>query len=181
MSTEPSNFATLRKTRADEPMAVSPSRAIAQAGRQLTRILQTDGPHAIGFCVSHSLPTETHYVASKFAKGSLRTARLFGDLSEATGASGRSEIQAIWLFGAHDISQFTASVAFVIFQDDIPSTIQADIFFPAWRGEGDADSQTQSKPDWWWVQQVARAMGFNTGLQFASTSEIHDEMIAHAF
>ena len=32
-----------------------------------------------------------------------------------------------------------------------------------------------ARPDWWWVQRVARRMGFERGLGFASAAEIFDE------
>ena len=179
MFIEAPNFATMRETRTDEPMAVPPSRAIAQAARQLTRILQTHGPHAIGFCVSESLSAETHYVVSRFARGSLRTAQLLHDAVEAKAAVARGEIHAIWLVGGHPQDDFVPSADVVIVQDDIPSTVPADIFFPSMRG--DALGSSQTKPDWWWIQQVARAMGFNAGLQFASTAEIHNKIIALTF
>jgi predicted molibdopterin-dependent oxidoreductase YjgC len=33
-----------------------------------------------------------------------------------------------------------------------------------------------AKPDWWWVQRVAKLMGFEKGLAFASAAEIFDEL-----
>ncbi len=36
--------------------------------------------------------------------------------------------------------------------------IEAPIFATM---RSDAMGSSQTKPDWWWIQQVARAMGFN--------------------
>lgn len=33
----------------------------------------------------------------------------------------------------------------------------------------------EAKPDWWWVQAIARAMGLGHGMQFTSAAEIFDE------
>src|SRR5205823_12393715 len=32
-----------------------------------------------------------------------------------------------------------------------------------------------ARPDWWWVQQVAQAMGFSRGMSFANAAAIFDE------
>jgi predicted molibdopterin-dependent oxidoreductase YjgC len=33
----------------------------------------------------------------------------------------------------------------------------------------------EAKPDWWWVREVARAMGFSAGMKFESAGQIFDE------
>ena len=33
----------------------------------------------------------------------------------------------------------------------------------------------EAKPDWWWVQRVAREMGFERGMSFATSADIFDE------
>src|SRR5688500_11146464 len=52
---------------------VSSDTAVEHVSRELTSILQQDGPGAIAFYLSGQLTTESQYLASKFAKGCLRT------------------------------------------------------------------------------------------------------------
>src|SRR5688500_9479414 len=52
---------------------VSSDTAVEHVSRELTSILQQHGPGAIGFYLSGQLTTEAQYLASKFAKGCLRT------------------------------------------------------------------------------------------------------------
>jgi hypothetical protein len=180
MRLEIPNFATLRETRKDISMAVSPSRAIAQAGYRLTRVLQSHGPHAIGLCLSQSISAETRYVATKFAHGTLRTARLFDDLTDAVAALQRGDIHALWLFSGESpgdallLGRSLLSADLVILQDDTAPSLPVDIFFPSQRGESSAAQEV--KADWWWVQQVAWAMGFRAGLQFATAAQIREEL-----
>ena len=173
-------FATLRDSRKDAPMAVSLSRAIAQAGRRLTRVLQAAGPHAIGLYMPPTVAPETLYVATKFAQGTLRGARLFQDFSKTISALDCSDVRALWMIhpsAADDCLQARRSLAttdLIIVQDDAsPDSMPADLFFPSSRAPSTA---SEAKPDWWWIQQVALAMGFRAGLQFSSTQEIRDEM-----
>ena len=179
MLLQPTNFSTLRESRKDDPMAVSPSRAIAQAGVRLTRVLQSHGPHAIGLCLSPRLSPETRYVITKFAHGTLRTARLFDDLADAIAAMQKGDIHALWLFSGESpgdamlLARSLLSADLVILQDSAAPAMPVDIFFPSHRG--DSESQ-EIKPDWWWVQQVAWAMGFRSGLQFASGNQIREEI-----
>jgi hypothetical protein len=178
-------FATVREERKDAPMAVSPSRAIAQAGRRLTHVLETHGPHAIGLCLSESISPETQYIATKFTHGTLRSAHLFCDPAEAVAAVECGEVRALWLF---DASAFDDSLLarrlllgadLIVLQDDaLPFDLPADVFFPTIRD--DSSTSPQAKPDWWWVQQVALAMGFRAGLQFTSAEQIRDEILREA-
>ena len=52
---------------------VSSETAVEHVSRELSRILQQHGPGAIAFYLSGQLTTESQYLASKFAKGCLRT------------------------------------------------------------------------------------------------------------
>ena len=180
MCIEASHYATLRDSRKEGPMAVSPSRAIAQAGYRLTRVLQSHGPHAIGLCMSPSLSLETRYVITKFAHGTLRTASLFDDVCDAVSALQMGHIHALWLFSGESpgdamlLSRSLLSADLVILQDDSAPALPVDIFFPSVRT--DASASEDVKPDWWWVQQVAWAMGFRAGLQFSDAKQIRDEI-----
>jgi sulfite reductase (NADPH) flavoprotein alpha-component len=66
-------YAMMRGTRKEPLLAVSPSKAIAEASRRLGDILQAHGPQAIAFYLSGQLTTEAQYIFNKFAKGYLRT------------------------------------------------------------------------------------------------------------
>ena len=66
-------YAMMRGGRKEPLLAVSPSRAIAEASKRLGDILQAHGPQAIAFYLSGQLTTEAQYIFNKFAKGYLRT------------------------------------------------------------------------------------------------------------
>lgn len=178
------HFATLRETRKEAPMAVSPSRAISQAGRRLTQVLQSTGPHAIGLCLPKFVAAETLYVASRFTQGSLRAAHLYQDYADALAALACNEVRAIWLFHPDDIEdslqarRSMATTDLIIIQgDSSPDGMSADIFFPSIRG---GSPSAEAKPDWWWIQQVALSMGFRAGLDFTSVQQIRREMARQA-
>jgi predicted molibdopterin-dependent oxidoreductase YjgC len=167
------NYAMLREGRLEQPMAVSSSRAIAFAGRQLIASLQTHGPQAIAFGMSSRLSVETRHVITKFARHSLRGANIADDANDL--------LASIWLFD-QDLPdslrtrRALVSADLVIVQDDVQlvDNLFADIFFPGSAESTSADQEPM--PDWWWIQQVALAMGFRSGLQFSSAGEIRDEI-----
>ncbi len=65
--------AMIRERRGENPIAISPGKAIAHVARKLDAILQTHGPQAIAFYLSGQLTTEAQYLFNKFGKGLLRT------------------------------------------------------------------------------------------------------------
>ncbi|HEV8292368.1 MAG TPA: molybdopterin-dependent oxidoreductase, partial [Tepidisphaeraceae bacterium] len=65
--------AMIRDGNEDPFPIVSPSAALDRVAAGLKQILEEDGPQAIGFYLSGQLTTEAQYLASKFAKGHLRT------------------------------------------------------------------------------------------------------------
>ena len=148
--------------------------------------LLAHGPHAIGLCLSPNLSPEARYVITKFAHGTLRTARLFDDLADAISALKVGDVHALWLFSGESpgdamlLSRSLLSADLVILQDDAAPALPVDIFFPSQRGEAAATTTANDmqdvKPDWWWVQQVAWAMGFRAGLQFANAKQIREEI-----
>jgi predicted molibdopterin-dependent oxidoreductase YjgC len=174
------NFAMLRESRLEQPMAVSASRAIALAGRQLTQSLQSHGPQVIAFGLSDRLSVEARHIVTKFARQSLRGASIADNTFDLLGAIDSGQARAIWLFD-QDLPdslrtrRALVSADLVIVQDDVQlaGSLFADIFFPASDGTG---GSAEPMPDWWWVQQVALAMGFRTGLQFTSAGEILAEI-----
>jgi anaerobic selenocysteine-containing dehydrogenase len=72
------------------PAVVSTSAAVEHVSRELARILQHHGPGAIAFYLSGQLTTESQYLATKFAKGFLRTNHVDSNsrLCMASAASG---------------------------------------------------------------------------------------------
>ena len=75
---------------AGELKVVSTSAAVDHVARELGRILQQHGPGAIAFYLSGQLTTESQYLATKFAKGFLRTNHVDSNsrLCMASAASG---------------------------------------------------------------------------------------------
>src|SRR5687767_8116088 len=65
--------AMLREPGSQRFSVVPAGAAVNHAAERLRAILQSDGPGAIGFYLSGQLTTEAQYLASKFAKGCLRT------------------------------------------------------------------------------------------------------------
>ncbi len=175
-------YAMLRESRLEEPMAVSSSRAIVLAARRLVCVLQTNGPHAIALWLSPRTAREAKHLATRFARKALRTARLFTDSVEACAALDRGEVRAVWLFGSDTAvlalrsRRTLASADCVILQDHAfpVGKSASDVFFPVQRSEADDDAD--ARPAWWWVQQVALAMGFREGFAFTSQEQIRAEI-----
>ncbi|OBB60267.1 molybdopterin oxidoreductase [Mycobacterium sp. 852013-51886_SCH5428379] len=65
--------ALLRPARGDEPVPVPVDDAIAEAGRRLRAIVDKHGPDAVALYVSGQMSLESQYLATKLAKGFLRT------------------------------------------------------------------------------------------------------------
>ncbi|MCT7660136.1 bifunctional nitrate reductase/sulfite reductase flavoprotein subunit alpha [Mycobacterium deserti] len=65
--------ALLRPGRDDEPVPTPVDDAIAEAGRRLRTIIDKYGPDAVAFYVSGQMSLESQYLATKLAKGFLRT------------------------------------------------------------------------------------------------------------
>ena len=163
-------------------MAVPPSRAIAMAGQGLTHVLETHGPHAIALYLPESISPETQYIATKLTHGTLRSARLFGDIADAIASVERGDVHALWMFGGRSLDDSLVArrtllaADLLIMQDSVECPIPADIFFPAIR-EDSPPASSAARPDWWWIQKVALAMGFRAGLQFDSSEQIRDEIL----
>jgi NADPH-dependent sulfite reductase flavoprotein alpha-component len=68
--------ALLRPTRDDELMPAPVDDAIAEAGRRLRAIVDEHGPDSVALYVSGQLSLEAQYLATKLAKGYLRTRHL---------------------------------------------------------------------------------------------------------
>ncbi|MCG5431573.1 bifunctional nitrate reductase/sulfite reductase flavoprotein subunit alpha [Mycobacterium sp. MYCO198283] len=65
--------ALLRPRRSDELLPVPVDDAIADAGRRLRAVVDEHGPDAVGIYVSGQMSLESQYLATKLAKGFLRT------------------------------------------------------------------------------------------------------------
>ena len=65
--------ALLRPSRTDEPVPAPVDDAIAEAGRRLRGIIDRYGPDAVALYVSGQMSLESQYLATKLAKGFLRT------------------------------------------------------------------------------------------------------------
>lgn len=65
--------ALVRPARADEPAPTRVDEAIAEAGRRLRAIIDEHGPDAVALYVSGQMSLESQYLATKLAKGFLRT------------------------------------------------------------------------------------------------------------
>lgn len=68
--------ALLRPSRDADPVAVDVDDALAEAGRRLRAIVDEHGPDAVAVYVSGQMSLEAQYVATKLAKGFLRTVHL---------------------------------------------------------------------------------------------------------
>jgi sulfite reductase (NADPH) flavoprotein alpha-component len=65
--------ALVRPSRHDEPLATPVDDAVAEAGRRLRAILDEHGPDSVALYVSGQMSIEAQYLATKLAKGFLRT------------------------------------------------------------------------------------------------------------
>ena len=65
--------ALLRPSRNDEPVPAPVDDAISEAGRRLRAVIDEHGPDAVGLYVSGQMSLESQYLATKLAKGFLRT------------------------------------------------------------------------------------------------------------
>ncbi|BBX16065.1 molybdopterin oxidoreductase [Mycolicibacterium duvalii] len=68
--------ALLRPSRDTDPVAVDVDDALAEAGRQLRGIIDEHGPDAVALYVSGQMSIEAQYLATKLAKGFLRTVHI---------------------------------------------------------------------------------------------------------
>ena len=68
--------ALLRPSRGADPVAVDVDDGIAEAGRRLRAIVDEHGPDAVAIYVSGQMSIESQYLATKLAKGFLRTVHL---------------------------------------------------------------------------------------------------------
>ncbi|MFG1931999.1 molybdopterin-dependent oxidoreductase [Mycobacterium sp. NPDC048908] len=68
--------ALLRPTRDDEHVPTPVDDAVAEAGRRLREIIDQHGPDAVALYVSGQMSLEAQYVATKLAKGFIRTVHL---------------------------------------------------------------------------------------------------------
>lgn len=66
-------YAMVRGRAGEHPQIVPPEAAVQHVAAALHRVLQQNGPDAIGFYLSGQLTTEAQYLANKFSKGILRT------------------------------------------------------------------------------------------------------------
>ena len=65
--------ALVRPGRDEEPVPTPVDHAVAEAGRRLRGIIDKHGPDAVAFYVSGQMSLESQYLATKLAKGFLRT------------------------------------------------------------------------------------------------------------
>ncbi|GAB7069656.1 bifunctional nitrate reductase/sulfite reductase flavoprotein subunit alpha [Mycolicibacterium hodleri] len=65
--------ALVRPSRGEEPVPTSVDEAVAEAGRRLRAIVDEHGPDAVALYVSGQMSIEAQYLATKLAKGFLRT------------------------------------------------------------------------------------------------------------
>jgi sulfite reductase (NADPH) flavoprotein alpha-component len=68
--------ALLRPSRDADPVAADVDDAVAEAGRRLRAIVDEHGPDAVGLYVSGQMSIESQYLATKLAKGFLRTVHI---------------------------------------------------------------------------------------------------------
>src|ERR1700742_2883402 len=68
--------ALLRPTRADEPVPTPVDDAVAEAGRRLRAIIDEHGPDAVALYVSGQMSIEAQYLATKLAKGFIKTVHI---------------------------------------------------------------------------------------------------------
>ena len=68
--------ALVRPSRETDPVAVDIDEALAEAGARLRRIVDEHGPDAVALYVSGQMSIEAQYLATKLAKGFLRTVHI---------------------------------------------------------------------------------------------------------
>jgi len=68
--------ALLRPARGQEPVPIPVDDAVAEAGRRLRAIIDEHGPDAVALYVSGQMSIEAQYLATKLAKGYLRTVHI---------------------------------------------------------------------------------------------------------
>lgn len=68
--------ALLRPSRGEQAVATSVDEAVAEAGRRLRAIVDEHGPDAVALYVSGQMSIEAQYLATKLAKGFLRTVHI---------------------------------------------------------------------------------------------------------
>ncbi|RDH75920.1 molybdopterin oxidoreductase [Mycolicibacterium moriokaense] len=68
--------ASVRTSRGDQPAPTPVDEALAEAGRRLRAIVDEHGPDAVALYVSGQMSIEAQYLATKLAKGFLRTVHL---------------------------------------------------------------------------------------------------------
>ncbi len=68
--------ALLRPARSEEPVPTPVDDAVAEAGRRLRAIVDEHGPDAVALYVSGQMSIEAQYLATKLAKGFLRTVHI---------------------------------------------------------------------------------------------------------
>jgi anaerobic selenocysteine-containing dehydrogenase len=119
-------------------------------------------------------------------------------------AMDRGEVEALWIIGSNPaasmpnlprVRRALEKCPLVIVQDayyPTETTAYADVLLPAavnleQQGtfcnserrvtlmEQVVPPPGEAKPDWWWVREVATAMGFQQGMRFASAEQIFDE------
>jgi sulfite reductase (NADPH) flavoprotein alpha-component len=85
--------ALLRPFRNDEPVPTPVDDAVAEAGRRLRTIIDNHGPDAVALYVSGQMSLESQYLATKLAKGFLRTKYLESNsrLCMASAATGYTQ------------------------------------------------------------------------------------------
>ncbi len=68
--------AMMRQSRDGELAAVAVDDAVAEAGRRLRAIVDEHGPDAVALYISGQMSIEAQYLATKLAKGFLRTVHI---------------------------------------------------------------------------------------------------------
>ncbi|GAA3210008.1 bifunctional nitrate reductase/sulfite reductase flavoprotein subunit alpha [Actinocorallia longicatena] len=68
--------AMIRADRGEEPVELPVALAVQEAGRRLRSIIDEHGPDAVAFYLSGQMSMEAQYLATKLAKGYVRTSRL---------------------------------------------------------------------------------------------------------
>ena len=86
--------ALLRPTRDDEPVPTPVDDGVAEAGRRLRAIIDEHGPDAVALYVSGQMSIEAQYLATKLAKGFIRTVHIESN-SRLCMASAGTGLQAV--------------------------------------------------------------------------------------
>lgn len=87
--------AHIRAARGQEPVPAPLKTAIAEAGRRLRQVLDTDGPDAIALYVSGQMTLEAQYLANKLAKGYLRTSHIESNSRLCMASAGTGYTQSL--------------------------------------------------------------------------------------